>query len=182
MFSDQGRVIASITMRATMGRKRALLFAIPAVILLLVTVLLKLAHPHDPTWPSQVDGIFGFTVVLPLTALIIGTSVLGAEADDGSIVHLLATPVPRSVVIWSKYLVAVVLTAAYILWTVQRVFLGTNPAYKDYPDINLRELLCIVPLLVLAVALGVLPSLLLLNWMEPHVTGLVEALAQLGRR
>ena len=114
MFGDQGRVIAAITMRATMGRKRALLFAIPAVTLLLVTVLLKLAHPHDPTWPSQVDGVFGFTVVLPLTALIIGTSVLGAEVDDGSIVHLLATPVPRLVVIWSKYVVAVVLTAAFV--------------------------------------------------------------------
>ena len=30
----------------------------------------------------------------------------------------------------------VVITAAYILWTIQRVFLGTNPAYKDYPDIT----------------------------------------------
>ena len=114
MFGDQGRVIASITLRATMGRKRALLFAIPPVILLLVTVLLKLAHPHDPSWPSEMDGIFGFTVVLPLTALIIGTSVLGAEVDEGSIVHLLATPVPRSVVIWSKYVVAAVLTAAFV--------------------------------------------------------------------
>jgi NADH-quinone oxidoreductase subunit M len=74
----------------------------------------------------------------------------------------------------------VVLTAAYILWTLQRVYLGTNPAYKDYPDINLRELLCIVPLVILAVVLGVLPFLLL-NWMEPHVTGLVDSLAQLGR-
>jgi ABC-2 type transport system permease protein len=114
MFGDQGRVIASITMRATMGRKRALLFAIPPGILLLVTVLIKLAHPQDPSWPSQVLGIFGFTVVLPLTALIIGTSVLGAEVDEGSIVHLLATPVPRSVVIWSKYAVAVLLTAAFV--------------------------------------------------------------------
>ena len=114
MFGDQGRVIASITLRATMGRKRALLFAIAPVILLLVTVLLKLAHPHDPSWPSELDGIFGFTVVLPLTALIIGTTVLGAEVDEGSIVHLLATPVPRSVVIWSKYVVAAVLTAAFV--------------------------------------------------------------------
>ena len=113
MFGDQGRVIWSITMRATMGRKRALLFAIPAVVLLLVTVLIKLAHPHDPSWPSQILGIFGFTVVLPLTALIIGTSVLGAEVDEGSIVHLLATPVPRSVVIGSKYAVAVVLTVIF---------------------------------------------------------------------
>jgi len=114
MFGVQGRVITSITLRAAMGRKRALLFAIPPLILLLVTVLIKLAHPHDAAWPSEVLGVFGFTVVLPLTALIIGTSVLGAEVDEGSIVHLLATPVPRSVVIWSKYAVAVVLTAAFV--------------------------------------------------------------------
>jgi NADH-quinone oxidoreductase subunit M len=73
----------------------------------------------------------------------------------------------------------VVLTAAYILWTLQRVYLGTNPTYKDYPDINLRELLCIVPLVILAVVLGIMP-VLLLNWMEPHVTGLVDSLAGLG--
>jgi NADH-quinone oxidoreductase subunit M len=73
----------------------------------------------------------------------------------------------------------VVLTAAYILWTLQRVYLGVNPAYKDYPDINLRELLCIVPLVVLSVLLGVAPNLLL-GWMEPHVTGLVTSLSQLG--
>jgi len=75
----------------------------------------------------------------------------------------------------------VVITAAYILWTIQRVFFGTNSAYKDYPDINPRELLCVVPLLVLAVVLGVAPQLLL-SWMEPHVTGLVDSLAYVTRR
>ena len=34
----------------------------------------------------------------------------------------------------------VVITAAYILWTLQRVYFGTNPAYKDYKDMTLREL------------------------------------------
>src|SRR5947209_16864777 len=72
----------------------------------------------------------------------------------------------------------VVLTAAYILWTLQRVYLGQNPAYKDLPDISFRELLCIVPLVVFAVLLGVAPSLLL-SWMEPSLTGLVNTLAQL---
>ncbi len=74
----------------------------------------------------------------------------------------------------------VVLTAAYILWTLQRVYLGTNPAYKDYPDITFREMLCITPLIVLAVLLGIFP-MLLLNWMEPSVTGLVDSLAHLTR-
>jgi NADH-quinone oxidoreductase subunit M len=71
----------------------------------------------------------------------------------------------------------VVLTAAYILWTLQRVYLGQNPAYKHYPDITLREVLCVAPLVVLAVLLGVLPNLLL-SWMEPSLTGLVLSLAR----
>jgi NADH-quinone oxidoreductase subunit M len=74
----------------------------------------------------------------------------------------------------------VILTAAYILWTVQRVYFGTNAKYKGETDINLRELLCVIPLVVLSVLLGVLPFLLL-NMMEPHVTGLIESLAQVGR-
>jgi NADH-quinone oxidoreductase subunit M len=76
----------------------------------------------------------------------------------------------------------VVLTAAYILWTVQRVFLGVNPAYKNYPDINVRELVTVLPLVILSVALGVLPGQLLLNWMEPSVTNLIDTLANVAGR
>jgi len=114
MVGVQARVVTSITLRAAMGRRRALLFAIPPLILLVVTVLLKLAHPERASWPSDVLGIFGFTVVLPLTALIIGTSVLGAEIDDGSVIHLLSTPVSRPVVIASKYAVATALTIVFV--------------------------------------------------------------------
>ncbi len=71
----------------------------------------------------------------------------------------------------------VVITAAYILWTLQRVYLGTNPAYKDYKDITVRELLCAIPLVILAVVLGIFP-MLVLQWMEPHVTGLVDTLVR----
>ena len=90
--------VAWITLRATLSRRRALLFALPAVILILLTVALKASHPPMQLWPSHVLGTFGFSVLIPLTALIIGTSVLGAEIDDGSIIHLLATPVRRSAV------------------------------------------------------------------------------------
>ena len=57
------------------------------------------------------------------------------------------------------------MTAAYILWTMQRVYLGTNPAYKDYPDMNIREILCAVPLVILAVAVDQPPTLQLF-WMD----------------
>ena len=67
----------------------------------------------------------------------------------------------------------VVITAAYILWTLQRVYMGTNPVYKDYPDIKLRELLAAIPLVIFAVLLGVYPDLIV-SWTEPHVTGLID--------
>jgi NADH-quinone oxidoreductase subunit M len=76
----------------------------------------------------------------------------------------------------------VVLTAAYILWTIQRVYLGTNAAYKDYKDMTPREVAIATPLVVLSVALGVFPGYLLLSWMQPSVTGLVNSLAILGGR
>ena len=105
--------VAWITIRATLGRRRALLFVIPAVILIVLTVALKVSRPPSRPWPSHVLGTFGFSVLLPLTALIIGSSVLGAEIDDGSIIHLLATPVRRSSVIITKFLVATGLTIVF---------------------------------------------------------------------
>jgi NADH-quinone oxidoreductase subunit M len=73
----------------------------------------------------------------------------------------------------------VVITAAYILWTLQRVYLGTNPAYKDYPDITWREQACVIPLVVFAIVLGIYPPLLL-GWMAPSVNDLVRSLSGLG--
>jgi NADH-quinone oxidoreductase subunit M len=81
----------------------------------------------------------------------------------------------------------VVLTAGYILWTLQRVFLGVSHAQAGHahgthgggahglPDITSREMLCAVPLLVLAILLGVYPNLLF-SFMEHSVTDLVMRL------
>ena len=105
--------VAWLTVRATLGRRRALLFAVPAVILIALTLVLRATRPAGVPWPDHVLGDFGFSVLLPLTALIIGTGVLGAEIDDGSAIHLLATPVPRSAVVVTKFSVAAVATMLF---------------------------------------------------------------------
>ncbi|MCI0381367.1 MAG: NADH-quinone oxidoreductase subunit M, partial [Gemmataceae bacterium] len=74
----------------------------------------------------------------------------------------------------------VVITAAYILWTLQRVYFGTNDAYKEYPDINIRELICAVPMVILCFVMGIFPAMIL-NWMEPSVTGLIDSLVAVSR-
>lgn len=107
------KTVAVITLRAALGRRRALLFAVPPLILIGVATVLRFSNPPDPAWPARILGDFGFSVVLPLTALIIGTSVLGAEIDDGTIVHLLATPVPRRTIIMTKFLIAAATTMVF---------------------------------------------------------------------
>src|SRR4051794_18386755 len=52
----------------------------------------------------------------------------------------------------------VVLTAGYMLWTIQRVFLGPEkPEYKGFPEVDARELTVLTPLAAMAIILGVLP-------------------------
>ncbi len=73
----------------------------------------------------------------------------------------------------------VILTAGYILWTIQRVYLG--PEYKGphgdhLHDMTGRELAIAIPLLSLAIFFGVYPQAIF-NYLEPSVTGSVRQLA-----
>jgi NADH-quinone oxidoreductase subunit M len=51
----------------------------------------------------------------------------------------------------------VILAAGYVLWMVKRVFYGevTNPKNQGLPDLSLREATVLVPLVVLAIAMGI---------------------------
>jgi NADH-quinone oxidoreductase subunit M len=63
----------------------------------------------------------------------------------------------------------IVLGAAYLLWLYQRVMFGkvTNPANEKLPDLNVREFACLVPLVLLAIWIGVYPSPVLRYLEEP---------------
>jgi NADH-quinone oxidoreductase subunit M len=68
----------------------------------------------------------------------------------------------------------VVISAAYLLWTVRRVFFGpvTVPAYEKLPDLDRTELACLVPLVVLTLLLGV--------WPQPLLSGIAPAAQDLA--
>jgi NADH-quinone oxidoreductase subunit M len=65
----------------------------------------------------------------------------------------------------------IVLTAVYLLWGMQRVFLGPikNPEYKKFPDMHPREWAAMVPLGIAALILGIMPSLAT-NLLDPSMT------------
>jgi NADH-quinone oxidoreductase subunit M len=54
----------------------------------------------------------------------------------------------------------IVLGAAYMLWMYQRVFFGplSNPENKGLKDLSFRELVCVVPLVVLCFWIGLYPK------------------------
>jgi NADH-quinone oxidoreductase subunit M len=68
----------------------------------------------------------------------------------------------------------IILTAAYMLWALQRMFLGTLPErWNDLTDINGRELVSLVPLAVIVIFLGIYPSPII-NLMTTSVDQLVN--------
>ncbi len=73
----------------------------------------------------------------------------------------------------------VVLAAAYILWMVQRVLYGevTNEKNRSLPDLTAREAAILVPLVALALFMGV-ASPVFTRKIEPSVTALVNQVEQ----
>jgi NADH-quinone oxidoreductase subunit M len=68
----------------------------------------------------------------------------------------------------------IVITAAYFLSMIQRVLLGPlNPAWANIADVNRRELFTLVPLMLVIIAIGVCP-LVLLTYQSPAITGLIR--------
>ncbi len=56
----------------------------------------------------------------------------------------------------------VILTAGYLLWTMQRVYLGQpNEKYHGIPEINGREMFTLIPLGIIVIILGVYPHAVL---------------------
>jgi len=77
-----------MTFRALLGRRRILLLLPMPVLLLIGLSLIVRAQGADVfTWGPIVLGQLGIGVILPLTALIVGSSVLGLEIEDGTITH-----------------------------------------------------------------------------------------------
>jgi ABC-2 type transport system permease protein len=103
--------IAWMTSRGLLGRRRFLLL-LPLPIILVGLAVLTRSMGVDPAhWgPPLLVGL-GFTVILPVIALIVSTAVLGAEIDDGTVVHILTKPLPRRDIVLTKLGVAVLVTA-----------------------------------------------------------------------
>lgn len=98
--------IAEITVRTMLGQRRAALLTILPAVPVLVALLVRAVTGTGEDAAHAVMAGLGFAVVVPLLALLCATSAIGSEIEDRSIVHLLATPVPRGHIVLAKAMVA----------------------------------------------------------------------------
>lgn len=111
--------LLSLTAHQLLGRRRAILIGLLALIPVGVALLIRFAGDagDEPSYQTAADTIGGFVflLLLPIGALVFGTSALGSEVEDGTVVYLLAHPIARWRVMLAKVVVA---SGATILLTV----------------------------------------------------------------
>lgn len=100
-----------LTARGLFGRRRFLLLLPLPLVLVTLAAVARSAGADPGVWGEAVLVGLGLAVVLPVMALVVGTGALGSEIDDGTVVHLLAKPLPRGQIVLSKLAVASGITA-----------------------------------------------------------------------
>jgi ABC-2 type transport system permease protein len=107
-------VIARITLRQLLSRRRTLLLLLLGGVLVLAAGIFRLAGEEARALPftSGLLGNLGIGTLMPLVALIFGTGAIGAEIEDGTAIFLLAKPISRTTVVLTKLAVAALCAAA----------------------------------------------------------------------
>ena len=126
----------------------------------------------------------GLSKIMPAFAavfLIMTMSSIGLPTLNGFIGEVLILQGIFVVNMWWAAAAAtgIVLGAAYMLWLYQRTMFGTvdNPKNENLPDLNLREWATFVPLIILAVWIGLYPKPFIdrLDTSVDHVMSRVDA-------
>ncbi|HEY9522337.1 MAG TPA: ABC transporter permease subunit [Thermopolyspora sp.] len=106
-------VVAGITYRAVLSRRRVLLLVPLPVILIGLAVLLRAIGENGENSTVLLMRSFSIGAMLPLLGLIAGTGVISPEIDDGTILHLLAKPISRPTIATTKFVVAATVLALF---------------------------------------------------------------------
>ncbi|WP_242394688.1 complex I subunit 4 family protein [Anaeromyxobacter oryzisoli] len=134
---------------------------ISPMLFLIVGVIYDRAHHRE------IEKFGGLATELPEYTAIMGLAFfasLGLPGLAGFISEFMVFTgsFPRFTLYTVISATSVILTAAYYLWAIHRMFLGKpNPAYKGYPDLNWRERIALYPLAAIAIFLGFYPQAIL---------------------
>ncbi|MFI9589638.1 ABC transporter permease [Nonomuraea sp. NPDC052265] len=106
-------VVAGITYRSLLGRRRIILLLLLPLALIGLAVLLRVATGADQKLAVDLMKNFAIQAMLPLLGVIAGTGVIAPEIDDGTVIHLMSKPISRPVIALTKFVVAASLMALF---------------------------------------------------------------------
>lgn len=102
--------IARVTLRQLLGRRRTLLLILLSALPVLLAVAFRAGGETDvERFTRRSFDTISMTILLPLVAILFGSGAFGAELDDGTIVYLLAKPIPRVWIVLAKALSAILM-------------------------------------------------------------------------
>jgi NADH-quinone oxidoreductase subunit M len=134
---------------------------------------------YDRTHTRQIKDYGGAATVVPVYAtffMVFTLASIGLPGLNGFIGEFLIILGGFSAKKWAGVLAAtgIIIGAAYMLWLYQRIFfVDLNPKLKDIPDINLREIATLLPMVILIFWIGVYPNALL-SFMHVSVQHLLD--------
>ena len=141
---------------------------------------------YDRMHTREISAFGGLVVRMPLYALIFmffTMANVGLPGTSGFIGEFLTLAGTFQVSTWTAAFATtgVILSAAYALWLYRRVVFGDliKESLKQIKDIDRREGLLFVPLIVGTLVMGVYPKVVL-DYVSPAVAALVEELPQGG--
>jgi len=146
---------------------------ISPMLFLIVGVIYDRAHHRE------IEGFGGLASEVPEYSAIMGLAFfasLGLPGLAGFVSEFMvfsgAFPVFTLYTVISA--TSVIITAAYYLWAIHRMFLGKlNPKYKGMPDLAWRERLTLYPLAAICIVLGFYPQAVL-----SYINGTLHLLVQ----
>src|SRR5690606_6809294 len=106
-------VVAGITYRALLGRRRVVLLLLLPLALIALALMFSFFGGGDQRTAVLLMQNFAISTLLPLLGLIAGTGVIAPEIDDGTIIHLVSKPISRPVIAQTKFAVAASLVAVF---------------------------------------------------------------------
>jgi ABC-2 type transport system permease protein len=126
-----------LTWRQLFARRRlwfAVAFSLaPMLFTLVFRVLVDDGPASETTFYNTLTREIVIGTLLPLAALIFGTTAFGGEVDDGTLIYLLVKPIQRWHVLASKLVVSVLSTLAVIVPAILLPFLVLSG-----PDVTAR--------------------------------------------
>jgi len=105
--------LIEVTLRGLLGRRRTILLLLLAGLPVLIALLVRVSG-GQPDADRVLDTLV-VRLVMPLTALIVGTGAIGSEIEDGTAVYLMVKPIARWRIALAKILVAAGLTATLVV-------------------------------------------------------------------